>query len=111
MLDNRLETSLVVGSEIALPIRQKMTDYFQQQQLSAEDRSMLLSSSTTKAGKDRGKIICACFNVGLNEIEQAIQADKLNSVELLGKQLKAGTNCGSCIPELKQILLANKTAG
>jgi assimilatory nitrate reductase catalytic subunit len=110
VLDDRLESSLVVGPDIGLPIRQKMTDYFQQQQLSYEDRSMLLSSSAAQAKKDRGKIICACFNVGLNEIEQAIHDDKLNSVELIGMQLKAGTNCGSCIPELKQILLANKTA-
>lgn len=104
VVDDRLESSLIVGPDIALPLRQKMTDYFQQQQLSDDERMMLLSSNTSKSRKDRGKIVCACFNVGLKEIEQAIEVGKLSSVEQIGKQLKAGTNCGSCIPELKQIL-------
>jgi assimilatory nitrate reductase catalytic subunit len=31
-------------------------------------------------------------------------AEGARSVEALGIQLKAGTNCGSCIPELKRLL-------
>jgi assimilatory nitrate reductase catalytic subunit len=29
------------------------------------------------------------------------------SVEALGARLKAGTNCGSCVPELKTLLAQN----
>jgi assimilatory nitrate reductase catalytic subunit len=34
----------------------------------------------------------------------AIQRDGLHTVEALGQSLKAGTNCGSCIPELKELI-------
>jgi assimilatory nitrate reductase catalytic subunit len=41
--------------------------------------------------------------VGENDLKQAI-AQGAKSVEALGIRLKAGTNCGSCIPELKALL-------
>jgi assimilatory nitrate reductase catalytic subunit len=31
-------------------------------------------------------------------------SDGADSVEALGIRLQAGTNCGSCIPELKRLL-------
>ncbi|HEX4635253.1 MAG TPA: (2Fe-2S)-binding protein [Rhizomicrobium sp.] len=34
----------------------------------------------------------------------AIQADGLTTAAGIGALLKAGTNCGSCIPELKKLL-------
>ena len=37
-------------------------------------------------------------------IKQAIRNGEAKSVEEIGRCLKAGTNCGSCIPELKQLL-------
>jgi assimilatory nitrate reductase catalytic subunit len=49
--------------------------------------------------------VCACFGVGLNTIVNAIESQQLTSVEQIGMALKAGTNCGSCQPELRQILL------
>ena len=51
-----------------------------------------------------GRTVCACFAVGLQAIQNAIRDDSLESVEEIGAALRAGTNCGSCIPELKQIL-------
>jgi assimilatory nitrate reductase catalytic subunit len=51
-----------------------------------------------------GRTICACFAVGLRTLQAAIDERRLDSVEAIGTALKAGTNCGSCIPELKQIL-------
>ncbi|MGJ8689177.1 MAG: nitrate reductase [Gammaproteobacteria bacterium] len=49
------------------------------------------------------RIICSCFRVSQAEIESAI-AQGANSAEALGQQLRCGTNCGSCIPELKQLI-------
>ncbi|MCK5647975.1 MAG: (2Fe-2S)-binding protein, partial [Gammaproteobacteria bacterium] len=51
-----------------------------------------------------GKIICACFNVGEKTINEAVKKHGLNSVEAIGEHLKAGTNCGSCKPELAELL-------
>ena len=52
---------------------------------------------------DPGKQICACFNISEQRIIQAIEEGASSAVEL-GRQLKCGTNCGSCIPELNNLL-------
>ncbi|WP_158675403.1 (2Fe-2S)-binding protein [Thiohalobacter thiocyanaticus] len=41
---------------------------------------------------------------GLRTLEAGIREHRLTSVEAIGKRLKAGTNCGSCVPELRQLL-------
>jgi assimilatory nitrate reductase catalytic subunit len=38
---------------------------------------------------------------------RAIRGDKLVTVEQIGKALRAGTNCGSCVPELKALLVTS----
>ena len=48
---------------------------------------------------DTSPQVCSCFEVSENQIVAAI-ADGCGSVEALGKDLKCGTNCGSCIPQL-----------
>jgi assimilatory nitrate reductase catalytic subunit len=53
---------------------------------------------------DSGPIICACFAVGLETLRRAIVERELNSVTAIGEALRAGTNCGSCRPELRAIL-------
>ena len=53
---------------------------------------------------DPGAIVCACFDVGVNTILAAIAEQKLLSVEAIGAALNAGTNCGSCRPELAALL-------
>ncbi|MCV2402311.1 nitrate reductase [Marinomonas sp. C2222] len=53
--------------------------------------------------EDKGEIVCSCFQIGSKQIEKAI-AEGVDSVEGLGNSLKCGTNCGSCIPELKQFI-------
>ncbi len=53
---------------------------------------------------DPGPILCACFDVGVNTILTAIETDGLMSVEAIGAALSAGTNCGSCRPEIAALL-------
>jgi len=60
-------------------------------------------------GNSAGRIICSCYGVGETAIRQAI-AQGCDSPAALGRVLKCGTNCGSCIPELKQLILAPATA-
>ncbi|WP_211828778.1 nitrate reductase [Kistimonas asteriae] len=64
----------------------------------------LLSGQPGKGAGCQGRQICACFGVGENAIVSAILKENLESVESVGKLLKAGTNCGSCIPEIRQLL-------
>jgi assimilatory nitrate reductase catalytic subunit len=53
--------------------------------------------------KDVGKLICSCHEVGENQIIEAILAGCVDHEEL-GNALRCGTNCGSCIPELMQLV-------
>jgi len=51
----------------------------------------------------KGKIICACNNVGELELKAAIR-DGSDSIETLKACTMAGTGCGSCVPEMKRLL-------
>lgn len=55
--------------------------------------------------KGRGKIVCNCLDVSQNEIIDNIElgADLLT----LQAKLKCGTECGSCVPELKKLVKIN----
>jgi assimilatory nitrate reductase catalytic subunit len=76
---------------------------FNREQLSDGERMALLSGRPPASAHNSGHIVCACHNVGENDLRAAIAAGA-DSVESLGIRLKAGTNCGSCIPELKRLL-------
>lgn len=70
--------------------------------LSSQNFSLInVLSGKSPSGEDRGSLVCSCFEVGDKQIMRAISGGA-DSVEKLGQQLRCGTNCGSCIPELKQ---------
>ena len=54
------------------------------------------------AGPARGRIVCNCFDVSENEI----RADLAAGLDLaaLTEKRKCGSNCGSCLPELKRMV-------
>jgi assimilatory nitrate reductase catalytic subunit len=56
------------------------------------------------ASSDAGRTVCACFGVGLAALQRTIAGRGLTSVGEIGEALRAGTNCGSCVPELRAIL-------
>lgn len=70
------------------------------QEQSVSSRFKLLAGIDSDA-EDVGAIVCTCFQVGENSIKSVLESGDCDSVEALGKKLKCGTNCGSCIPELK----------
>jgi len=47
--------------------------------------------------------VCACFGVSRGAIAAAAAAGAA-SCERIGMDLKAGTNCGSCLPEIRRLL-------
>ena len=57
--------------------------------------------------EDTGKTICSCHEVGENQIINAIQSGCSDTTQL-GVWLRCGTKCGSCIPELTQLLTHHK---
>ena len=51
-----------------------------------------------------GQVVCACFGVGVAAIAEAVASRKAASVDEIGKALRAGNKCGTCLPELKTIV-------
>lgn len=58
---------------------------------------------TDDTAVEEGKLICSCHRVSEEKIVDAIEQG-CQSTEDLGKKLKCGTNCGSCIPELNHLI-------
>ena len=93
----------------------------------AYGRLLLLPGATAPvAVKARGKLVCTCFNVADTAINEhlaelvagnvgtgrgagflASDEDRLASLQ---GALKCGTNCGSCVPELKRRVRSARTA-
>lgn len=66
-------------------------------------RPGLLLGDAGDGAVDRGAVICACFQVREAALREAVEQGA-DSVAALGKCCRAGTNCGSCIPELTYFL-------
>jgi assimilatory nitrate reductase catalytic subunit len=55
-------------------------------------------------------VICACFQVKLDSVRKAIVCGEASALVQIGKKLRAGTNCGSCIAELKRLIKHERRA-
>jgi len=101
--NGQLDAVVFVAPNHELPTRTWLSQLFTESPLSDEARSNLLAGKPGADQPDVGPLVCACFGVGENTIKDAISCGAAKSVEDIGKQLKAGTNCGSCIPEIKKL--------
>ena len=104
LVDGRLLASLFVSPTHELPPRNWLAGLFAVQELGAAERASLLVGRPGGGQRDCGRIVCACFGVGLNTLTAAIRERGLTTPEAIGATLKAGTNCGSCVPELRQLI-------
>jgi assimilatory nitrate reductase catalytic subunit len=77
-------------------------------------RLLLMPSTSAPQGfKARGKVVCSCLNVADTEINTALESLDGSPVDVLAglqTRLKCGTNCGSCVPELKKMISLQKKA-
>ena len=84
-----------------------------QDELPAQSYGRLLLLPGAKAPvavQSRGKQICSCFNVTDLAIEAELKrcsGDDSTRLVQLQSTLKCGTNCGSCLPELKGLVQAS----
>ena len=70
-----------------------------------DDTFSVLAGVPADSNKDKGKIIYSCEGVGHLEVVHALEQLRCSSVDELGNTLNAGTNCGSCRPELAHLVL------
>ena len=69
----------------------------------AADRLLVLAARPVAASAGEGRIVCSCFGVGETRIARAI-GDGARDTCALGRLLRCGTNCGSCLPELRDLI-------
>jgi assimilatory nitrate reductase catalytic subunit len=106
VVGRRLDACLFIASKASsLPSRDALAAFLGTR-IEPDMRAYLLAGAAPGAAAQSagGRTICACFGVGLHTLNTAIVGRRLTSVAEIGVALRAGTNCGSCIPELKAIL-------
>ena len=104
----RLEAFLLAGDTSA----EAWIKALLQDALPAQAYGRLLLSPGAKAPvavQARGKQVCTCFNITEDAIAGHLRGaagDDVARLASLQATLKCGTNCGSCVPELKRLVRA-----
>ena len=98
MAEGRTLAALFVAPEPVQLARGHVAD------LVGQAGAALLAGRPGAGMPDTGPTVCACFNIGLHTITAAVARQNLTSVAQIGAALQAGTNCGSCRPELAALL-------
>jgi assimilatory nitrate reductase catalytic subunit len=99
----RLEQVLFVTASGRLPPRGWMAGLFEAEVLSDQDRITILTGRSAAPMPDVGAIVCACLKVGAKTLAASIGAGASN-IEAVGAATGAGTNCGSCRPEIARLI-------
>jgi len=103
-VDGRLDSVIFIDSSLLLPPRDWLISLFQKPSLTAQERAGLLQGMPPADVEDAGKIICACFNVGEKTIRKTIMEGGAQDAQAVGDICQAGTNCGSCRPEITELI-------
>jgi assimilatory nitrate reductase catalytic subunit len=83
-----------------------LRDVMVERQSTTELRRWLLAplAAPPAAACGRGRIICNCLNVAETDIRAAIADGE--GFDAMQQRLKCGTSCGSCVPEIRRMLIA-----
>jgi assimilatory nitrate reductase catalytic subunit len=105
IVDDRLAACIYVSRRPdQLPARNWLGSLFIQRRLEESARAALLAGRPPGVRRDPGPLVCSCFAVGRNTIARAIKEHGLTDARQVGSCLRAGTNCGSCLPEINALL-------
>jgi assimilatory nitrate reductase catalytic subunit len=98
--DGRLEAVLDIRDRRDPSVRDRLKPFMAAERLSTEQRTVLLQGG---APTGRGGEVCACFGISQATVEAAIHAGAC-SMDAVASATQAGSNCGSCRPELRALL-------
>lgn len=110
VVDDRLQACIYVCTRPELPSRAWLPTLFAKDRLEDADRIGLLLGQPMEKGADAGPTVCSCFGVGRNTICDAVRKHDLKTPAEVTACVKAGGNCGSCVPELKKLLAEIRVA-
>jgi assimilatory nitrate reductase catalytic subunit len=101
--DGRVEAALFLAPPTGEPVWETLKDLLAADVIGATRRRFALSVRDVSGVLDRGPMVCACFGVSQGAIRDAIDAGACDA-GAVGAAVKAGTNCGSCVPEIRKII-------
>lgn len=104
LIEDRLEACIFISPRPDLPSRTWLSSLFTRRALDDAARAALLAAQPAQVSCDAGPLVCSCFGVGKNTISSAIRRLGLTTPKQIGQRLRAGTNCGSCLPELAALI-------
>jgi assimilatory nitrate reductase catalytic subunit len=106
IVDEKLQACIYIDGRPGLPDRAWLASLFARRKLDNAARVSLLAGRAA-AGSDQGALVCSCFGVGRNPIARcARELGAAATPTAIGKRLKCGTNCGSCIPDIQRVIAA-----
>ncbi|MGE8541770.1 MAG: molybdopterin-dependent oxidoreductase [Acinetobacter sp.] len=104
-----LIASLYIAPKALLPDRDWVASLFKRERLSAMHRKALLAGQAMSMSNSDGPLVCSCFKVGKNRIIATIKEKNISHEKQVTACLKAGGNCGSCLPEIRGLIKACQT--
>lgn len=104
--DDRLVGAILIGDKNEFP---EFKDLIENQTELSEKRLELLRSRR-KVESPVGRIVCSCNNVGYGNITKLISAG-CSTLHDLCATSGAGLGCGSCKPEIQQMISSTMNAG
>jgi assimilatory nitrate reductase catalytic subunit len=104
LVEDRIAACVFLSPRPDLPSRTWLAQLFAKPRINDADRAGLLVGHAADPRADTGPVVCSCFGIGRKTICDAIAKDKLTTPHAVGQKLKAGTNCGSCVSEIKTLI-------
>ena len=101
--DGEIAGLLFIASGPVEVARDWLCGLFSEGAIPAREAIALMAGRPAGDRADPGRRVCSCFGVGVNQIRAAAEGG-YRTVDAIGDALSAGTNCGSCRPEIAQIL-------
>jgi assimilatory nitrate reductase catalytic subunit len=101
--DSRVAGFIALGKQRTAYPGPWLIDMFLRANLSAQERRALLAGGMPDGTVDSSPIVCVCHQVSAGQVSDAM-ARGCRSSEAVGKFCQAGTNCGSCLPEINKML-------
>ncbi len=99
----RLVGAILVGDTVRFDEFRRLID----DQTELDDiRGTLLRGGAPARPPLKGRVVCSCHHVGEGNLRETIAAG-CNTLDALCQSSAAGTGCGSCLPELREILDAH----
>jgi assimilatory nitrate reductase catalytic subunit len=119
--DNRLVAARLSGPRDSLAGADTLREWIFRDADVAPIRRLLLQNPAAIPSPDKvgnaapvTRVVCQCFGIDEGGIARAFAAchgDPKSRVEQVKGQLKCGTNCGSCLPDLRRLEQSHAAAG